>query len=456
VGGAITADLEVRRAYETDASGLHMVPDAVARPRDERDVGEILRYATTERVPVTVAGAQSSTTGASITDRGVLMSMRGCDRIVDIDPVARVARVQAGALVSDVKHAAAAAGLTWAPDPTSEAESTVGGAIACNASGPRTLWYGPTRRHVRGLRVALADGRILDVRREQVEKNTAGYPLAQNQVDWFIGSEGTLGIVLEADLSLVPRPDVVLGLAVPFESEGAALAFVATVRDAAGLAPRCIEYFDAAAAAIAGDADGARLAGGTCLVYAEQVVDAGQTRDGVLDGWLATAESHAARADDIQVFEGDAALARARAMRHAVPATMNERGARARAAGGRKVSTDWAVPYHALAAAVASVRQIAADAGLAPAVTYGHAGNGHPHQNYIATDGAELERIEDVVGRTLRQIVSVGGTISAEHGIGKLKRRWLALQLSPVQLDVMRALKHALDPLALLAPGNIL
>jgi FAD/FMN-containing dehydrogenase len=210
-----------------------MVPDAVARARDERDVGEILRYATTERVPVTVAGAQSSTTGASITDRGVLMSMRACDRIVDIDPVARVARVQAGALVSDVKHAAAAAGLTWAPDPTSEAESTVGGAIACNASGPRTLWYGPTRRHVHGLRVALADGRILNVRREQVEKNTAGYPLAQNQVDWFIGSEGTLGIVLEAELSLVPRPEVVLGLAVPFESERSALAFVVTVRDAA-------------------------------------------------------------------------------------------------------------------------------------------------------------------------------------------------------------------------------
>ncbi len=216
------------------------------------------------------------------------------------------------------------------------------------------------------------------------------------------------------------------------------------------------EYFDAAAAAIAGDADGARLAGGTCLVYAEQAVDAGQTRDGVLDGWLAAAESHAALAGDIRVFEGDAALARARVMRHAVPATMNERGARAGAAGGRKISTDWAVPYHGLAAAVASVRQIAADAGLAPAVTYGHAGNGHPHQNYIAADAAELERIEDVVGRTLRHIVSVGGTISAEHGIGKLKRRWLALQLSPVQLDVMRALKHALDPLALLAPGNIL
>jgi FAD/FMN-containing dehydrogenase len=99
---------------------------------------------------------------------------------------------------------------------------------------------------------------------------------------------------------------------------------------------------------------------------------------------------------------------------------------------------------------------MAEGAGLAPAVTYGHAGNGHPHQNYIASDAAELERIEEVVGRTLRHVVSVGGTISAEHGIGKLKRQWLALQLSPVQLDVIRALKRALDPSGLLAPGNIL
>lgn len=143
-------------------------------------------------------------------------------------------------------------------------------------------------------------------------------------------------------------------------------------------------------------------------------------------------------------------------MRHAVPATMNERGAQARAAGGRKVSTDWAVPYRSLPAAVAAARAIAQEGGLGPAVTYGHAGNGHPHQNYIARDAKELDSTEQVVGQTLRHIVSMGGTIAAEHGIGKLKRRWLALQLSPVQLDVMRALKHALDPLALLAPGNIL
>jgi glycolate oxidase len=454
----MTADLEVRRAYEADASGLRMVPDAVARPRDESDVIEVLRGAIADRVPVTVAGAQSSTTGASITDRGVLLSMRGCDRIIDIDAAARTARVQAGALVSDVKRAAADVGLTWAPDPTSEAESTVGGAVACNASGPRTLWYGPTRRHVRGLRVALADGRVLDLRRAAVEKNTAGYFVAQDPVDWFIGSEGTLGVVLEAELTLVPRPAEVVGLAVPFATECAALTFVAAARDAGVLAARCIEYFDAAAVEIAYAAAGERasVGEGTRMVYVEQAIEGDASREVVLDAWLAVAEAHAASVDAIQVFEGEAALARARGMRHAVPATMNERGARARAAGGRKVSTDWAVPHRALAAAVASARAIADRAGIAPAVTYGHAGNGHPHQNYIASDAAELGRIEAVVDATLRHVVSVGGTIAAEHGIGKLKRRWLALQLAPVQLGVMRALKRELDPDGRMAPGNIL
>ena len=455
---AITADLEVRRAYEADASGLRMVPDAVARPSDESEVVEVLRRATVDRRPVTVAGAQSSTTGASITDRGILLSMRGCDRLVDIDPSARTARVQAGALVSDVKRAASEFGLTWAPDPTSEAESTVGGAVACNASGPRTLWYGPTRAHVRGLRVAFADGRVLDLRRSGLEKNTAGYLAAQDPVDWFIGSEGTLGIVLEAELTLVPRPTAVIGLAVPFATECAALMFVAAARDAGALAPRCIEYFDADAAAIALSADHSRLGvgEGASMVYAEQAVESTGTRDGVLDAWLALADTRQAYVDAIQVFEGEAALTRARAMRHAVPATMNERGARARATGGRKVSTDWAVPYHRLTATLAAVREMAADAGVPPAVTYGHAGNGHPHQNNIAGDAAERERIEGVVERTLRHVVAEGGTIAAEHGIGKLKRRWLGLQLSPMQLDVMRALKRELDPSGLLAPGNIL
>jgi glycolate oxidase len=443
-----STDPDVRQAFEADASGLSLLPDAVARPASVADAIDVLAHTFADRIPVTTAGAQSSTTGASITDRGLLLSMRGCDRILDIDPVAGTARVEAGILLADVKRAVEPLGLTWAPDPTSEIESTVGGAIACNASGPRTFSYGPTRRHVRALRVALADGRVVEVRRPSLEKNAAGYVLAHDMVDWFIGSEGTLGVILEAELALVPHPSHVIGLAVPFATEAAALDFVIAAREARAVSPRCIEYLDAAAAAIARN-DRMTIADGAYLVYVEQDM----TDERALDAWLALAEHQHARAHDIQVFDD---LERARAMRHAVPATMNERGARRRPHGGRKVSTDWAVPYRDLRGAIAVARAIAERHGIAPPVTYGHAGNGHPHQNYIADDAAALEVIEHVVEATLRHVVSLGGTIAAEHGIGKLKRRWLGLQMTTLQLDLMRAVKRELDPLGLLAPGNVL
>ena len=135
---------------------------------------------------------------------------------------------------------------------------------------------------------------------------------------------------------------------------------------------------------------------------------------------------------------------------------MNERGAARRPFGGRKVSTDWAVPYRRLADALHIARRYAADAGITSGIAYGHAGNGHPHQNFIAQDADELHRIERVVEATLRDVIAMGGTVAAEHGIGKLKRRWLPMQASPAQLRVMRAIKHEFDPLGLLAQGNVL
>ena len=155
------------------------------------------------------------------------------------------------------------------------------------------------------------------------------------------------------------------------------------------------------------------------------------------------------------MYEGDTALRDARRVRHAVPATMNERGARSRAGGGRKVSTDWAVPFRQLKDALADARRFATEADVEQPVIYGHAGNGHPHENFIARDTAELAQIEQVVEATLRQVIALGGTVAAEHGIGKLKRRWLPLQLIPLQLGVMRAIKCELDPRGMLAPGNL-
>ena len=456
MSATVERDEGVRGAFAEDASGLRLVPEGVARPARAEEVAEVVREAAAAGAAVTPAGSQTSTTAASITDAGVLLSLRAMDRVLDVDPRSRTMRVEAGALLSDVKRAAAAHGLFFPPDPTSEESSTVGGAVACNASGARTLRYGPTRAHVRGLTVVLASGETHELRRTPLEKNTVGYALAQDPVDWFVGSEGTLGVVVAAELALQPLPAFVTGLALPFASEQAALAFVTAARDASaqGLGARCLEYFDALAIGITREAYGDRLAppSAAALVYAEH---AGE-READLDAWLVLAEAHHAVVDDVRVFEGDGPLREAREARHAVPATMNERGARFREAGGRKVSTDWAVPYHRLAEAIGEARALADEAGVAQAVTYGHAGNGHPHQNFLARTRDELARVERVVEETLRVVLGMGGTVAAEHGIGKLKRKWLPLQATPLQLGVMRAVKRELDPKGMFAPGNVL
>ncbi len=463
----LTHDLDARTAVARDWSGLVLVPEAVATPREAGDVAELLAWSTASGTAVTAAGGQTSTTGASITDRGVLLSLRGMSAILDIDPAGRTMRVEPGALVGDIKRAAADHGLLFAPDPTSEEECTIGGSIACNASGARSLRYGAMRQHVVALRVALASGAIIDVRRPRLEKNTVGLALAHDPVDWFVGSEGILGVVVEAELALLPLPAQVIGLAIPFSAEHDALRFVVAAREATQaareavhgsplpVAPRCLEYLDAGALAIAAAAGGeSGWAAARALVYTEEEFPAGAEPD--LDGWLALAERHGALVDEARAYTTASELREARRMRHAVPITMTERASSFRDAGGRRVSTDWAVPFHRLAAVLDAARGFADAAGLEPAVTYGHAGNGHPHQNFVARDAAELARIEGVVGQTLRLVIAEGGTVAAEHGIGKLKRRWLPLQASALQTGVMRAVKRELDPAGILAPGNVL
>ncbi len=472
----LSTDADVCRAFARDWSGLELVPAGVARPTSVAEVASVIAEAHATRTPVTPAGLQSSTTGASITDQGVLLSLAALTRIHDVDVVKRTVRVEAGARVADVRRAAEAAGLLFAPDPTSEEESTIGGAIACNASGARSFRYGATRAHINALTVLLASGERLDVRRPSLEKNTVGYPVAHDPVDWFVGSEGTLGVVVEAELRLVPLPEHVVGLALPFSNDADALAFVVAARETSSggsqtravingastgrsaIAPRCLEFFDERAVAVLRESDSQAAWGADvrAIVYTEDAGDHMHDTDAALDGWLALAEAHDALVSDIRVYDGATALLDARRFRHAVPSTMNARGAQFRTHGGRKVSTDWAVPYDRLHEALAAAHALADAAGIERSVTYGHAGNGHPHQNFIARDADELARLEQVLYDTLTRVVAMGGTVAAEHGIGKLKRKWLPLQMSETQQRVMRSLKQSLDPHGLLSPGNVL
>jgi FAD/FMN-containing dehydrogenase len=450
----LSSDKSVRDAYEADASGLHLVPDLVARPESVDDVIEVVRKAASDRTPITCAGAQTSTTGASITDKGILLSLLSLDRISPPDEKGRTINVEPGALVGEIKRTAAAAGLLFAPDPTSEEESTIGGAIACNASGARTFKYGATRRHVRALKVVMASGELIEFRKPDLEKNTVGYAFAHDPIDWFIGSEGTLGIIVEAELSLLPLPHHVVGLAVLFRAERDALNFVIATRESPQLSARCIEYFDGPAIEIARSVSAGLIPpDATGMVYVEEEIS--DDLDSTLVRWIELIETIGADFEPL-VFDGEARLREARRIRHSIPTTMNERGNSFRNSGGRKVSTDWAVPYRRLPEAIETARSLVSEAGIDEPVIYGHAGNGHPHQNFVARDARELAGIEAVVEETLQRVLALGGTVAAEHGIGKIKRRWLPLQMNALQISMMTAVKSELDPLGLLAPGNIL
>jgi FAD/FMN-containing dehydrogenase len=457
----LTRDHDVRLSYAHDASGLELVPDAVARAQTVADVAEVVRQAAADGATVTPAGAQTSTTAASIVDRGVLLSLRPMSRILDIDPKQGVARVEPGVTIGALNAELAPLGLRFAPDPTSENDATIGGAIACNASGARSLRYGATRAHVRAVTVVDAAGEAVELRRPRLEKNTVGFFAAQDPVDWIVGSEGTMGVVVEAELSLVRRPVREIGLAVPFPSERAALDFIVAARDksdhAAVVRAQCLEFFDDQALTIARGHLGTPqwMRDAAAIVYLEQALEDDTSIDPVLDVWLALAESFEADAGSIDVFDDAAALRNARRFRHAVPAYMNERGAARRPFGGRKVSTDWAVPFRRLPEALDAARRFADERQVPHAVTYGHAGNGHPHQNFIAHDAAELERINAVVDATIHRVLALGGTVAAEHGLGKLKRKWLGVQLTPLQVAVMTALKRTLDPRGVFSPGNV-
>jgi FAD/FMN-containing dehydrogenase len=300
----------------------------------------------------------------------------------------------------------------------------------------------------------MASGELIELRRSDLEKNTVGYAFAHDPIDWFIGSEGTLGIIVEAELSLLPLPDHVIGLAILFETEREALDFVIATRESSSVSARCIEYFDGKATEIARNASiGVIPPGADAMVYVEEEI--GDDLDSTLARWMHLIESTAVDLEPL-VFDGEARLREARRIRHSIPATMNERGNRYRESGGRKVSTDWAVPYRRLAEAIQAARALVGELGIEEPVIYGHAGNGHPHQNFLARDERELAVIEGVVEQTLKRVLALGGTVAAEHGIGKIKRKWLSLQMNPLQISMMTAVKSALDPLGILAPGNIL
>jgi len=432
--------------------------DRVIVPADEAGVIEALREAWASGTSVTVAGAGTGVTGGKVPFGGCVLSLEKLNRL-QVAPGRAVAG--AGVLLRDVHAAAQNSGQLYPPDPT-ETGASIGGNIACNASGSRSFRYGPTGRWVERLRVVLADGRLLDVGRGDaidfdpgsiprpaVTKNTAGY-LLQPGMDWldlFIGSEGTLGVVTEATLRLIPAAKFVLAGVVFFAGDESAVDAVEAWRTAAH--PRMLEYFDEPSLALLRQRYPEIPRGARAAILFDQ--ELASEDDAEVDAWLERVETAGALVEASWFATTPSDRERFRKFRHSLPELVNDA---VRQSGAMKMNTDFAVPPAANREMLAYYRQRLEAEFPGRYVIFGHIGDAHVHVN-LFSDPADPARATALLKDFARRAVELGGTVSAEHGVGKRKAHLLELQYTPEQLELMRAVKRRLDPKGILGRGTM-
>lgn len=459
MGLALITDPSLIVGYLRDASNTEGHADGLLRPNDAHEVAAILRDCQANRRPVTVTAQRTSTTGGPVPDGGWLLSTERLSRVHHIGPDHAVA--EGGVLLGELQRAIEAQGRFYPPDPTSKDECSLGGSIACNASGARTFRYGPTRPWVEAVEVVLATGELLTATRdtpipaswprprwrEPQVKTAAGIYPADNLLDLIIGSEGILGVITQATLRLTALPPRVFSILIPFPSAQAGLDFVMRNRRGGPLSPRLMEWFDEHSL----DMVRARVpdlpAEAKAALWCEQEAT-DEEADALMEAWLAALEESGALMDAVIFADDPQSLERLRRFRHALPAAVNERVAHN---GMPKVGTDFAVPDEALPEMMAAYAEV-----TLPHVLFGHIGDNHLHMNLFPRTPDELVAARAVWAALFRRAISLGGTVSAEHGVGKLKRRFLAEMVGPEALSSFVALKRHVDPAWILGRGTML
>ncbi|HVP68162.1 MAG TPA: FAD-linked oxidase C-terminal domain-containing protein [Anaeromyxobacteraceae bacterium] len=438
----IVLDPERLDTYGRDESDLGAFPPEVAVLVESADeVRRVFAVASRHRVPVVPVAARSGKSGGSLALRGgIAVSVERMNRILEIRPEDLTARVEPGVITGVFQREVESHGLFYPPDPNSLDLCTLGGNVAENAGGPRALKYGVTREYVLGLTAVLPTGEVLRMGRRTI-KGVAGYDLTA----LFVGSEGTLGIVTEITLKLLPRPREVATALVCFPDVKAAARAVSRVL-AEGVIPRCLELIDDVSVRAIAKGSPFQLppgAGAALLIETD-----GNDPDQVLAEMARAAE--ALRGD----AAGDVIVAQNESQRKDIWETRKYLSVSLRQIEPKKLSEDIAVPRSAIPEMVARSREIGSRHGLTVA-TYGHAGDGNLHANVLFTSESDRPRVEAAVAEILRAAVDLGGTITGEHGVGLAKRDFLEYEQGADLVALQRRLKAVFDPLGILNPGKI-
>jgi D-lactate dehydrogenase len=443
LGAAWLRDDAERLAYAYDNSRRLSLPDAVALPTTRAQVIALVLACREHRVPLVARGRGTNTTGASVpVGGGVVVSFERMDRIVDIRPGDRCAVVEPGVLNGALQRALQPLGLFWPPDPTSADYSTIGGNLACNAGGPRAVKYGATRDNVLALTVVTGAGELVHCG-SATTKGATGYDLQR----LLVGSEGTLGLIVEATLKLTPSPRQRRALRAVYRDVDAAAAAVARLM-AQPATPSMLEFMDGDCVRLARDVGGADLpAGAGALLMIEADGDAA-TLPAAIEALEAAASGDGLVALD--TADDEAARARLWAARKALSPAL-------RTLAPGKINEDVVVPVSRLPELVAGVQALARESGLA-IVSFGHAGNGNLHVNILfdPADPAQASGAEAALARVFALALGLGGTLSGEHGIGLAKRAFMAQAVDAPTLALMHQLKAVFDPDGILNPGKLL
>jgi D-lactate dehydrogenase len=438
----VFADPATRSLYASDETPQHCLPVAVCFPRAHAEVLALVRWAYTHSIALIPRAAGSGNVGGALPVPGsVVVSFECMTRVLEFDPDNRLMVVETGIVTDEVDRLARSAGLMYAPDPGSGAYCRIGGNLAMNAAGPRCVKYGATRDHVLGLRAISGDGREIRTG-SRTSKYATGYDLTR----LLIGSEGTLALITEATLKLVPAPEAVATLRLCYSRTRAACEAVIRVMRQP-VVPCALEFMDARSIeALRAYGDAQDLpeetqavlmveADGDAHALPEQLAALNRALEG--PGLIET-QSGFSKAEIQRLWTARKSLS------HAV-----------KRIAPRKINEDVVVPVSQLADLVDAIDRLG-HRWTVPLVAFGHAGNGNLHVNLMVheADADEMARAAACRRELVETVLAMHGSLSGEHGIGSEKRQFLALEIEPSTLALMRQIKAQFDPAGILNPGK--
>ncbi len=430
-----------RYAYGYDNSRQQATPSLVALPSSTEQVQHLLALCHEFNIAVVARGSGTGTAGAAVPlQQAVILSTERLDKIIRVDADNRVMVVEPGVTNQQVQQAAAAHGFFWPPDPTSSAVCTIGGNLACNAAGPHAVKYGTPRDNVLGLKAITADGRVLKTG-SYTTKGVVGYDLTR----LLIGSEGTLAVITEATLKLTPLPQTRTTLRALYADMISAANAVSAIM-AQPITPATLEFMDAQALTMIRNARETDLpAEAQALLMIE------------VDGSAASIEhdAHAVAESarnsgclEVMVADTEEKVSALWALRKALSPTL-------RTVAPKKINEDVVVPVSRIPELIEGLQQLGAKHAIT-IVNFGHAGNGNIHVNLLVNpdNTEEMQRADACLAEVFALVLKLDGTLSGEHGIGMVKREFVALEIDAVTLELMQKIKQQFDPHEILNPGK--